>query len=223
MPYKPTIFIVTDIETTYKHRIAFDVAWKAIDRRGNEYCKGSYLITEAFTLDVPYFKEKLGWYFQDTFKHEIKPLPLLEIRNIYNKQLSDLVDAGHRVIFCAYNARFDAQYLGETSWKLLGRPFLDIAIEVMDIWGYWCNSAPRNYNLKTEKGNPRTSAEFVYRFEEQAPEFKERHIAFSDVKIECSLLLKTLARKKKLPVFKHWKNIPGQPWRQLLSYPAYNT
>ena len=110
MAYKPTIFIVTDIETTYKHRIAFDVAWKAIDRKGKEYGRGSYVITEAFALDVPFFKEKLGWYFMDTYGHLIKPLPLLDIRERFNNLLRDLINKGHRVIFCAYNARFDAEY-----------------------------------------------------------------------------------------------------------------
>lgn len=221
MVSKPTIFRVTDIETTIRHRIAFDIAWKDIDRRGREYSRGSHIVTEAFEKDVPYFKEKLGWYFEDTFAHQITPLPMFEIRRIYNEQLTNFISAGHRVIFCAYNARFDAQYLGETSRAILERSFMDIPIEVMDIWGFWCNSAPRNYNNKTDKGNPKTSAEFVYRYESQRPNFVERHIAFSDVEIEAQILLKTLARKKKLPVYKHWRDIPGQPWRQLLTYPAY--
>ena len=31
---KPTLFVVLDIETTLKKRIAFDVAWTITDRKG---------------------------------------------------------------------------------------------------------------------------------------------------------------------------------------------
>ena len=64
---KPTLFVVLDIETTLKKRIAFDVAWTISDRRGNDFGSGSFVIREAFRADVPFFKEKLGHYFDDTF------------------------------------------------------------------------------------------------------------------------------------------------------------
>jgi hypothetical protein len=60
MAHKPTLFMVTDIETTLKKRIAFDIAWRIIDRAGREYGSGSYVIRESFAVDVPFFKEKLG-------------------------------------------------------------------------------------------------------------------------------------------------------------------
>lgn len=221
MPQKPTIFLVTDIETTLKRRIAFDIAWKAIDKQNNEYGKGSYIITEAFKQDVPYFKEKLGYYFEDTYSQYIEPLPLFEIRRRYNELITELHNIKHKVIFCAYNARFDAKYLGETCQNILQRSFLDTSIPLLDIWDFWCNSAPRNYNYKTDKGNPKTSAEFVYRFENQKPSFIERHIAFSDVEIECEILLKVLRRKKKMPIVSHYSQLTNKPWTKLLSHPAY--
>ena len=64
---KPTLFVVLDIETTLKKRIAFDVAWTITDRRGNDFGSGSYVLREAFAHDTPFFKEKLGHYFDDTF------------------------------------------------------------------------------------------------------------------------------------------------------------
>ena len=57
---KSTLFVVLDIETTLKKRIAFDVAWTITDRKGGEFGSGSYVIREAFRVDVPFFKEKLG-------------------------------------------------------------------------------------------------------------------------------------------------------------------
>jgi len=217
----PTIFFVTDIETTLKHRIAFDVAWLAIDRKRNIYGKGSFIIKEAFLLDVPFFKEKLGFYFEDTYARQIKPLSIVDIKSEYNKQVTNLLALGHKVIFAAYNASFDAKYLGETTQKLLNEKFLDNTIPMLDIWDYWTQSAPKHYAFKTDKGNPKTSAEMVYRFESQDYGFEERHIAMYDVEIEADVLIKTLARKKKMPLVTHPKDFNGQPWRRLLKYPAF--
>jgi hypothetical protein len=41
---KPTLYFVVDIETTMRHRMTFDVAWSVIDKHGNEYGKGSYIV-----------------------------------------------------------------------------------------------------------------------------------------------------------------------------------
>ena len=73
MAHKPTLFMVTDIETTLKKRIAFDIAWRTIDRKGKVYAEGSYVIREAFNLDVPFFATKLGHYFDDAYAKRIVP------------------------------------------------------------------------------------------------------------------------------------------------------
>ena len=111
---KPTLFVVLDIETTLRKRIAFDVAWTITDRKGREYGDGSYVIREAFSLDVPFFKEKLGHYFDDAFAQNITPATIFEVREIFNTQINALADLGHRVILTAYNARFDFTYLPHT-------------------------------------------------------------------------------------------------------------
>ena len=111
---KPTLFVVLDIETTLKKRIAFDVAWTITDRKGGEFGSGSYVIREAFRVDVPFFKEKLGHYFDDTFARQIVPASIVEVRDIFNAQINALADAGHRVILTAYNARFDFTWLPHT-------------------------------------------------------------------------------------------------------------
>ena len=70
---KPTLFVVLDIETTLRKRIAFDVAWTITDRKGGDFGSGSFVIREAFAVDVPFFKEKLGHYFDDAFARVITP------------------------------------------------------------------------------------------------------------------------------------------------------
>lgn len=218
---RPTLFCVLDIETTYWKRIAFDIAWKVIDRKGRVYAIGSYLVTDALSMDVPFFKEKLGFYFDDVSKGLIVPRRMIEIREIFNAQIAELIAQGYEIVFCAYNARFDADHLGKTCHALTGHKFLDHKLRLLDIWHFWCMSAPMRYNITTEKGNPRTSAEAVYSFEFSHVDFVERHIAFSDVEIEADILLKILARKKKIPFVNHPTEFRGSPWRLLLDRPRF--
>ena len=216
----PTLFMVTDIETTLKHRIAFDIAWRTIDRKGNVYAEGSYVIREAFKLDVPFFKEKLGHYFDDAYAKRIVPENILEVREIYNAQIATFQDAGHRVIPCAYNAAFDFKYMPETLQKITGNPaarWLDRKVELMDIWAYWGASVPKNYKATPSASGKyySTSAESAFRYEFDQADFEERHIAWHDCVIEGDILKKALARRKALPVVSSPANFAGAIWKSI--------
>lgn len=221
MTKKATLFVVTDIETTMRKRIAFDIAWKIIDRRGREYGRGSYVIREAFRHDVPFFAEKLGHYFDDAYQHLIAPASIVDVRNEYNEQVAQLQDEGHRVILAAYNAAFDFKYLPHTFNTIMGTEgkvgWMQRPVEVMDIWDYWGASVPLHYKAEPSKSGRfySTSAESAYRFEFLQPEFVERHIAWHDVEIEAEILLKALARKKALPAVKSPKQFAGAVWQKI--------
>lgn len=220
MAKQPTLFMVTDIETTLKKRIAFDIAWRTIDRKGKVYAQGSYVIREAFTLDVPFFKEKLGHYFDDAFEKRITPASILEVRAEYNKQIADFQDAGHRVIPCAYNAAFDFKYMPETLQQLTGDAsarWLDRKVELMDIWAYWGASVPKNYKATPSASGKyySTSAESAFRFEFNQAEFVERHIAWHDCVIEGDILQKALARRKALHTVPSPKQFASAIWKSI--------
>ena len=217
---KPTLFVVLDIETTLKKRIAFDVAWTITDRKGGEFGSGSYVIREAFRVDVPFFKEKLGHYFDDTFNRQITPASIVEVRDIFNEQINALADAGHRVILTAYNARFDFTWLPHTLQEITGdknAKFLDRPFDLLDIWSYWGESVPLCYTAeKTPSGKfLSTSAESAFRFENQEPDFVERHIAWHDVQIEKQILLKALARKKPMQIVRKPSDLPSMVWKNI--------
>ena len=217
---KPTLFVVLDIETTLKKRIAFDVAWTITDRKGGEFGSGSYVIREAFRVDVPFFKEKLGHYFDDTFNRQITPASIVEVRDIFNAQINALADAGHRVILTAYNARFDFTWLPHTLQEITGdknAKFLDRPFDLLDIWSYWGESVPLCYTAeKTPSGKfLSTSAESAFRFENQQPDFVERHIAWHDVQIEKQILLKALARKKPMQIVRKPSDLPSMVWKNI--------
>jgi hypothetical protein len=222
MPIKPTIFIVTDVETTMDRKIVFDVAWKAIDRKGRVYGSGSYLIREAFHHDVPWFKEKMGLYYDDAYHHRIVPSTIHEARAAYNAQIKSLRDAGHRVILAAYNSRFDFEKLPFTLAEITGgqvNRWLDAPAEIMDIWDYWGESVPRDYAKRSRTSASgkyvSTSAESAYRYELNQPEFVEYHRAWHDVEIESEILLKALSRKKKIPVVNKPSDLVGSVWRKI--------
>jgi hypothetical protein len=220
MAKKETIFRVTDIETTVKKRIAFDIAWLDIDRKGKVYGKGSYIVKEAFEADVPFFKEKMGHYFQDVFDKKIIPTSILGVRNKFNKSAADLRLKGHRVIGCAYNAAFDFKWMPETYKTITGNPnarFLESPMELMDIWDYWGQSVPLHYDAEpSASGKWRsTSAENAYRFEFSQKDFVERHMAWHDCEIEAEILLKALARKKPMPIVNHPSQFKGAIWRDI--------
>lgn len=222
MSLKPTLFTVFDIETTLKKRIAFDIAWKTIDRNGREYGKGSYIVREAFHHDVPFFKEKMGLYFDDAYAKRIVPASILEVRADFSNQIQNLQAKGHRVILAAYNSAFDAKYLPETLKILTGNPdarWLDTKVELMDIWDYWGESVPLNYRKEAAASDSgryvSTSAESAYRFEFVKPDFEEYHRAWHDVEIESEILLKALSRKQKMPVVKSPAELAGAVWKKI--------
>lgn len=220
MPFKPTLFVVTDIETTLKHRIAFDIAWRIVDKSGREYNSGSFVVRESFRLDVPFFKEKLGHYFDDAYSHLIKPASIFEVREEYNGQIAALQAAGHRVIACAYNAAFDFKYLPETIQKISGDSsirWMQNKIELMDIWDFWGSSVPLNYSATpTASGKYiSTSAESAYRWEFNEADFVERHIAWHDCLIESDILLKAIKRKKPMPIVSRPSELAGAVWKKI--------
>jgi hypothetical protein len=222
MTIKPTIFFVTDVETTMEKTIVFDIAWKAIDRKGRVYGRGSYLIREAFHHDVPWYKEKMGLYYDDAFAHRITPSTIYEARAEYNRQIQECQDLGHRVILAAYNSRFDFDKLPFTLSVISGGKvtrWLDKSVELMDIWDYWGESVPLDYAKKAGASASgkyvSTSAESAYRYESNQPDFVEYHRAWHDVEIESEILLKALSRKKKLPIVKSPAALAGAVWKKI--------
>lgn len=220
MAKMPTLFMVTDIETTMKKRMMFDCAWRTIDRKGRIYAEGSYVIREAFKHDVPFFAEKLGYYFDDAYAKLIAPASIHEVREEYNGQLRDFRAKGHRVIPCAYNAAFDFKYMPETLKQITGdvnARWLDEKTELLDIWDYWGQSVPLHYTANVTASGKfySTSAESAYRFEFMQKDFEERHIAWHDCVIESEILQKALARRKAMPVVTNPSQFAGGVYRKI--------
>lgn len=217
---KPTVYVVLDIETTFKEKLAFDVAWSTIDRTGKEYGNGSYLIREAIKRDVPFYKEKWPQYTEGLASGLIELVSISDLKEIFNSHINQLADDGHKVILCAYNAKFDFTWLPHT-YKLLtdnlDAEFIERKFDMLCIWDYWGQSVPRIYNAnKTKSGKfLSTSAESAYRWEMQQFDFVEAHIAWQDVAIEKEILLRALTRKKRRPIVQNKDDMKSDVWRRI--------
>jgi hypothetical protein len=232
------IYVVTDIETTHNFRpnatqqariegmpenmqLAFDVAWKAIDKLGNVYCKGSYVATDCFKYAIPYFRQKLGLYIEDAYSHNLAPRTYAQVRDHFNSDMAALDAKGYNVILCAYNAYFDFHNLEKTSQLLLNEHFLIKPRPILDIWHTWGMSVPISYAKQAGRTNSGmyflSTAEAAYAFESGNEKFIEKHVAWDDVNIEAEVLLVALKRstiEQRVLSFDPAK-LPGMPWKKI--------
>lgn len=225
MKKERTLFVVLDIETTKYKRLAFDVAWTITDKQGAEYGSGSYLISEVLKIDRPYYKDKWSQYLLDLEAGKIAYATISEVIDTLNQQISDLKKKGHRVILCAYNARFDMTWLPYTYIQVTGdknTDKFDQWNDLLDIWAFWGQSVPKQYVAELTRSGKylSTSAESAWRYEfqiadNQEPDFVEMHIGWHDVAIEKDILLRTLKRKKKMPVVQCKEQFAGAVWKQI--------
>lgn len=206
MTIKKNAYVVLDTETSGFSKLVFDLGWITRDRKGNVIDSASYLMLDVIATEKPYFMNKVKGYTSKARKSEkFKLTNFATVRRLFNKHIESLLDSNYRVIVCAYNARFDCDALAKTTKRMTKeKTFLTHTVELMDIWGNWVNSSPKSYSapLTNSKKWFSSSAENVFRFEYQEPNFIEQHTALEDCKVETKILDKVLARKKKLKIVK---------------------
>ena len=231
---RKVLYLLMDTETTMKNGLVFDMAFKLFDRNGRMYEYGSYLFTDVLAIEEPYFKEKIATYWQYVYRKKIVPLPLHTVRFIFNRMLRKYTERNYKIVICAYNALFDVTHLGDTSRNLNKENFvieLNDNIKFFDLWHGWVSGCPVDYgytapfvhgklagttNPKTKKAfswNIKTSAEAVYQYIVDNPNFVEHHVAFEDIIIEEIILFDILKRKKKLHIVDNPKHFVSMPWK----------
>jgi hypothetical protein len=213
---KKQAFVVFDSETTSRDSLVFDAGYTTITRKGEILGKGSYLFKDVLASHEPFYKQKIASYWEMAWLRKIKPVTFETFRRRFNNHLKRLRKDGMEPIFCAYNAAFDTRVMSLTSHTMLQKRFLTKPIRMLDIWDAWAMSCPKRYKAEiSPSGNIRSRAEDVYRYEMNLPTFEESHTGFEDTKIEAAILLKVLARKKKLPIINHPSQFCGDPWRKV--------
>ena len=216
MTIQKNAYVVMDTETSYRNGLVFDFGWTTIDKRGNVLGSADLNFLDVICKEKPYYIHKIKGYARRQRKAIHKVTTFAVGQRLFNLHIQHLKAAGYRVILCAYNASFDCRVLGGTSRAFGCGKFLRHSVELLDIWGNWALSAPKAYTAPATASGKflSTTAQNVYRFESQQPDFIEAHTAYEDTTIEAEILLKILRRKKRLKVVKSPRDFDAQIWEK---------
>lgn len=207
--------IVLDTEGMSSHN-PYNIGYVVADRNGNVYLERNFAYLPAIienVIDCEPAKELVIRGASEILETE-KYYYVKDKKEILDTLRKDIIENKVSDIW-AYNCSFDSRMLN----KLFGAECIEeLGITFKCIWSaiVYSKLLSRNYfnfieknNYLTEKGNPISKAEIVYRYLFDENDFIEEHTALEDSKIELSILLKAFKSKKKLV----WDC--RQPWRVL--------
>lgn len=205
----------------------YDLGFIVADRDGVVYQRESMVditrLTQRDTyrgyndrlVNSAYYAEKLPQYWAGIRSGEWEACSFYDMR----QRVQDAIKQHNVKDIWAYNAKFDRAALNATIAEASNgfcRFFMPYKTQWRDIWGAasecitntpkyvkWCNK----HGYMSDKGNPTTSAEVVYRYLTDNHDFAERHTALSDCEIELAILLRCFKAHKKKP-----KSL-GNGWR----------
>lgn len=203
-------YMVLDTETVADARVPFDVAYTLIDRKGNVVEAGQFFTAEIVNNPVGLYllckdsfsRRKADFYLKATKQYPKNVVPFEDIADAINNTIES-----YDAIVCAYNAKFDVTVCNNFA-KALGMPyFFAPDVQVWDIWNIALNIFCKSHNyvnfarengFVTEKNNVSSSAETVYRYLTNDPDFVESHTALDDTSIEAEILAQAFKRHKPL-------------------------
>lgn len=202
--------IVLDTETSKWGKVN-DIAWVVSTKDGMIISK-RYLIKEINALEPTFYADKIAYYDNLIANGDVPVVPMeIAIMDL----LADKEKYGATLY--AYNSAFDYGKINKTL-EFVGS---DLRVdEIIDIWALAYNTiiTQKGYSKMvhengwfTENGNPKMSAETVYRYIAKNNEFVESHTALSDSIIETAILYKALSQHKK-------RNYAKPNWRTFRDY-----
>lgn len=200
--------LLLDVETTNDTdcAIVYDIGFIIMDIYGNIYETGSFVIRDVFCyerelMESAYYADKIPEYISDLHAGKRKMVDFMTAWN-YIKRLMKKYDC-HTV--AAYNCNFDRNALNNTLRYLSKskyRWFFPYGTEFVCIWNMACNSicetgeyrtfAELNRFYSNHEKNYKATAETVYAFISDKPNFNEEHKGYDDVLIERKIFIKCL-------------------------------
>jgi hypothetical protein len=216
--------MVVDTETvslkkgSFSQCLVYDFGYLISDTSGNIILKRSFINDDVFLnaplMETAYYANKLPMYHNNS-NNEWTHTNTLEMWNTFKNDMRDY-DIKVGDVF-AYNAGFDMRALNFTInhfsngfvkefipcnmwrdiWVIAGR-----AITATNKYVNFCI----DNNYLSDKSNPSTSAETVFRYLTNNIQFVERHTALSDSEIEHFILMQCFKRHAAMP------NTLGHGW-----------
>lgn len=204
------VMIDTETVNGLEYPLFYDVGWQIIDTKGNKYIERSFMNADIFLghkdlMKTAYYADKIPRYWEDIKAGKRVLTSMFVIR----EQLkADCKMYGCEFI-CAHNARFDYKALNGTQryiTKSKNRYFAPYGLE------WWDTLAMSRSILKdrpsylefcrkhntvdndgvnshlTKGGKPRFTAEIIFQYITDNPNFVESHTGLEDVDIERQIL-----------------------------------
>lgn len=191
--------MVLDTETTSLDKpFCYDISWIIVDTDSKEIVDFKTNVVEQVWHNLPlfesaYYKEKRPKYIEMMRKHEAT----MDKWGYIMRKLKDDIRKYSISSVYAYNSDFDDKVISyNCEWFKCNNPLE--TIPVYDIWGYASefitNTADyRNFcednSRFTDTGNYKGSAEVVYQFITNNPDFIEEHMGLFDSEIESAILM----------------------------------
>ena len=203
------ILLDTETANSLDYPMNYNTAWSVIDQHGNVYEDFNFINKDIFfgcpeLMQSAYYARKIPQYLEQIERGEIKVASWYEIRDAFRK----CCEKYHVKAVIAHNARFDYRSCTmtqryETCSKY--RYFFPKDVEIWDTlamardvvapmptYRKWCEV--NGYVLKN--GQPRLTAEILFRFISKDNEFVEEHKAMEDVAIEREIFWYCIRKHK---------------------------
>ena len=188
--------------------LVYDICWAVVDKKGNVYRTGAYLVDEIFNeeqelMASAYYATKIPEYLEQIANGERVVERWYKIR----RQLVADMELFNTNIIIAHNARFDYNALNTTTrwlskskyrtfirgaewWDTLRMARQTIAKQKM--YRHFCEE----YNFLTATGRLKLTAEVLYRYITFDIAFEEEHKGLEDVMIEKEIFAHCMRQHK---------------------------
>ena len=210
-------FMVFDTETTndIDCPIMYDFGFAIIDKNGNVYRKGSFVVADVFLdkelMESAFFAEKIPMYWEQIKSGERELKRLANIRKI----VLDTMKEFDIKIVMAHNTRFDyrstattQRYMTNSKYRYFfpyGTEFWDtlkMAREIFSTDENYCAFCTEN-DFLTKNGKNKYTAEILYRYLTDDISFVDSHTGLEDVMIEKEIFVHCLQKNP---------NVNGKLW-----------
>lgn len=196
--------IVLDTETTSLDKpFCYDCSWLVMDSHTGAIIDFQVNVVEQVWHNLPlfesaYYKEKREKYVEMMRKHEA----VMDKWGYIMRKLKQDIKKYEVTAVYAYNSDFDDRTIKfNCDWFKCNNPLEEIP--VYDIWGYASEFITKTTDYKnfcetyerfTDTGNYKGSAEVVYQYIKDNPEFIEEHMGVFDSEIEAEILWDCICR-----------------------------
>ena len=196
--------LVLDTETTDLQKcFCYDISWVIMDKNSGLIVDFKTNVVEQVWHNLPlfesaYYKEKRQKYIDMMRKHDAT---VDKWGYIMRKLAQDIKKYQIEAVY-AYNSDFDDKVIKyNCDWFKCNNPLENVP--VYDIWGYASEYITKNTDYQkfceeherfTDSGNYKGSAEVVYQFITENPEFEEEHMGLFDSEIEAEILWECVNR-----------------------------